>query len=85
VEKFPENIFDKTRTNTHPQNKILPIHPKTPTKANFSDVIAIESNQGHLLGVSLKKQPGICVKKSDPQNPAKVQVQIAIKTVLLEK
>jgi hypothetical protein len=43
-------------------------------KANFSDVIAIEGNQGHLLGVSLKKAREICVKKSDPQNTAKVQV-----------
>lgn len=55
------------------------------SKANFSDVIEIEGNQGHLLGVSLKKTREICVKKSDPQNAAKVQAKIAIKSVLFEK
>ncbi|MDO9036662.1 MAG: hypothetical protein Q7U51_15880, partial [Methanoregula sp.] len=50
-------------------------HPfKNPDKPcqnpKFSDVNAIEGNQGHLLGVSLKKPSEICVKKSDPQNAA---------------
>jgi len=48
-------------------------------------VIAIEGYQGHLQAVSLENRPEICVKKSDPQNAAKLQDQIAIKRVLLEK
>jgi hypothetical protein len=48
-------------------------------------VIEIEGNQGHLLGVSLKKAREICVKKSDPQNAAKLQDQIAIKSAVLER
>jgi len=71
--------------DTHQQNKIYPNPPKTLSKAKFSDVIEIEGNQGHLLGVSLKKAREICVKKSDPQNAAKLQDQIAIKSVLFEK
>jgi len=58
---------------------------KLSKNTKFSDVIAIEGYQGHLQAVSLKNRPEICVKKSDPQNAAKLQDQIAIKRVVLEK
>jgi hypothetical protein len=51
----------------------------------FSDVIAIMGNQGYLQTVSLKKPGKLCAKKSDQQKPAKLQAQIAIKRVILEK
>ena len=37
-----------------------------PSKAIFSDVIAIESHHGHLQAVSLKNQPEYCVKTRCP-------------------
>jgi len=48
-------------------------------------VIAIAGNQGHLQTVSVKKPGKLCAKKSDQQKPAKLQAQIAINRVILEK
>ena len=68
--KFPENIFEKS-VHALPHKTKSSLLPKNPEKhlpqTIFSDVIAIEGNQGHLLGVSHKKPPEICVKKSDPK------------------
>jgi len=79
--------LNNTGQHYHPK-KILPDCPKTrinSAKTNFSDVIAIKGNQGHLQTVSAKKPSGICVKKSDYQKPVKLQAQIAYFGSILEK
>jgi len=62
------------------KNRTIP--HKTP---EFSDVIALAGNQRASGCISHKKPSKLCAKKSAHQKPAKLQVKIAIKRVLLEK
>ena len=58
---------------------------KTLKNTQFSDVNAIAGNQGYSQAVSAKKPPEIYIKKSDCQNSNKLQAQIPLKSVILDK
>jgi len=87
--KIPEIFFLANSVYTPPHNPELSPTIQKPDKtsqnAQFSDVIAIAGNSGASGSISLKKPPEICAKKSDPQKPVKLQDQIAIKSIILER
>ena len=58
---------------------------KMDNHSKFSDVIAIAGNSRVSCSPSLKKPSKLCAKKSDQQKPVKLQAQIAINRVILEK
>ena len=83
------NYFLANAVHTiHLKPELLPPlkKPDKPSKnLIFSDVIAIAGNRRASGSVSLKNLAKLCAKKSDPQNAAKLQDQIAFKRVLLGK
>ena len=82
---LPVRIHSWNRRVIHATVRVTERSNKIHIFPQFSDVIAIVGNQGHLRAFSLKKPPEIYVKKSGQQKPAKLQAQIAIKSVIFEK
>jgi hypothetical protein len=85
---FRKNISGKFRRRTHSKIKFL-LTAQNPVyilpKYQFSDVIALAGNQGHLQPVSPEKPAIINAKKRCPQKPAILHGFIRFKIVILAK